>query len=90
MGTKTRHIWEIKIEGVLDPQWAEWFNGMTITSKATEDGLLVTTLTGPTADQAALRGILCKLLDLNLTLISTRRIEANSKEEHENGSKKCL
>ena len=44
----------------------------------------IATLIGPVANQAALRGILCKLWDLNLTLISVRRIEAHGKEEHEN------
>ena len=44
----------------------------------------VTTLTGPVADQSALRGILSKIWDLNLTLISVRRIEADGEEENKN------
>ncbi len=70
MGTKTGQVWEIKVKGALDPQWAAWFNGMMVTF----DGS-VTTLTGPVVDQAALRGILCKLWDLNLTLISVAQVQ---------------
>ncbi|MBN1180105.1 MAG: hypothetical protein JXD18_12910 [Anaerolineae bacterium] len=81
MGTQTGQVWEIKVQGALDPQWAEWFNGMTITAEGADDGLPVTTLTGPVADQAALRGILCKLWDLNLTLISARRVETDGEGE---------
>lgn len=73
-------VYRIQVEGLLDHKWVAWFNGMSIAF----DGS-TTTLIGPVADQAALRGILCKLWDLNLNLISTRRIETDNKEEHENG-----
>jgi hypothetical protein len=43
-----------------------------------------TTLVGPVVDQAALRGLLCRLWDLNLTLISVRRLAADGKEENTN------
>jgi hypothetical protein len=62
-------IYQIKMQGRLDESWSGWFNGMTVTS----DGD-TTTLTGPVADQSALRGILTKLWDLNLALISVTRI----------------
>lgn len=62
--------YQIRVQGRLDRDWSGWLRGMTVTS---EGG--VTTLTGPVADQAALRGILCKLWDLNLTLASVVQID---------------
>ena len=65
-------IYRIQIEGELDEQWSDWFSGMTV---AVEDGRRkVTTLTG-FADQAALRGILNKIWDLNLILISVNPVD---------------
>ena len=61
--------YEIRAEGVLDERWSAWFCGLAITS----DGE-VTTITGPVADQSALHGLLAKVHDLGLTLISVRRI----------------
>jgi hypothetical protein len=66
-------VYQIKVRGKLDESWSDWLSGMTITS---ESG--ITTLTGPVADQAALRGLLSKSWALNLILISAIRIETNS------------
>lgn len=66
-------VYQIRIQGRLDESWSDWFNGMTITF---ESG--ITTLTGAVADQSALRGLLCKIWDLNLTLISVNKIEMDS------------
>lgn len=77
-------IYEIRIEGELDPDWQEWFSGLDVRLTDTRDQSPTTALTGPVADQAALRGLLCKLWDLNLTLISVRRMEAVGREEREN------
>ncbi len=74
--------YQIKVEGKLDEGWSDWFSGMAVTFE--RGSTPITTLTGPVADQAALRGMLCKLWDLNLTLISVRRIEANSTKEEDN------
>jgi len=63
-------VYQITIQGRLDESWAGWFSGMTITS-----GDDMTTLTGAVADQSALRGILTRLWDLNLDLISVNRGE---------------
>jgi hypothetical protein len=60
-----RNSYRIQIEGQLDEDWSEWFDGLAIT---VEDS--VSTLTAAGLDQAALRGILCRLWDLNLVLIS--------------------
>lgn len=77
-------IYEIQVQGELDQGWKNWFNGLAVTLTHTSGQPPVTALIGPVADQAALRGILCKLWDLNLTLISVHCIEADGKEEREN------
>lgn len=64
-------MYQIRVQGTIDQRWTNWFAGMTI---ATDGRTSVTTLTGYVADQAALRGILTKLWDLNLDLISVHRI----------------
>jgi hypothetical protein len=76
--------YEIQVRGELDRGWEAYFSGLAVTLTYTSDQTPLTTLIVPIADQAALRGMLCKLWDLNLTLISVRRIEAEGKEEHEN------
>jgi hypothetical protein len=62
--------YQIKVQGRLDESWSGWFNSMTITFEGD-----TTTLTGAVVDQAALRGILSRLWDLNLALISVNPIE---------------
>jgi hypothetical protein len=58
--------YEIKIKGHLDARWSEWFSGMRLTHLE-GDGTL---LAGPLPDQAALHGLLERIRDLNITLIS--------------------
>ena len=62
--------YEIRIQGHLDPRWEAWFDGLIITTE--DDG--TTTIHGPIADQAALHGLLQKLRDLGLPLISVQPI----------------
>jgi hypothetical protein len=62
-------IYKIHIEGPLDETWSAWFDGLAITPAA--DG--GTLLSGPLEDQAALHGILMKIRDLGLTLVSVTR-----------------
>ena len=64
-------IYEIRIKGHLDRRWADWFEGLTITLE--EDG--DTLLTGPVIDQAALHGLLKKVRDLGMPLISVGPVE---------------
>lgn len=64
--------YQIRIEGHLGPQWVEWFEGMSITP----EGHGHTLLTGLLADQAALHGLLKKVRDLGMTLVSINRIDA--------------
>jgi hypothetical protein len=59
-------LYEIRLKGHLDDRWAEWFEGLTI--KLEEDG--DTLLTGPVVDQAALHGLLKKVRDLGMPLVS--------------------
>ncbi len=61
-------IYEIRLTGHLDENWAGWFAGMTIA--LTEDG--DTIITGPVADQAALHGLLKKVRDLGVPLLYTK------------------
>lgn len=64
-------IYLIKVGGRLDLRWSDWFDGFTITVQASGDTLLV----GPVADQPALHGLLHKIRDLSLPLLSLERIE---------------
>lgn len=66
-------IYHITVQGELDSGWTEWFDSMDVTIEQMDEGIPNTTLTGPVADQSALRGIMNKLWDLNLTLVSVRR-----------------
>jgi hypothetical protein len=61
--------YEIRIDGVLDERWSSWFDGLQITS----DPGGVTVMEGPIADDAALHGLLTKIRDLGLPLISVHR-----------------
>jgi hypothetical protein len=76
--------YRIRVQGRLDERRADWFEGMTMGLERASDDTLITTLTGAVADQARLRGILSKLWDLNLTLISVTCIETREIEpEHD-------
>ena len=68
-------VYEIQIKGLLDDRWQEWFDGMTLEHiKNGATGQECTLITGPIADQPALHGLLEKIRDLNLTLISVKKI----------------
>ena len=64
-------IYQIRIKGQLDSQWMDWFGGLTITLEENGDTLL----TGPVLDQAALYGLLRKVRDLGMPLISVSPVE---------------
>ena len=59
-------VYQIRVKGHLDPQWASWFGEMAVTPEDDGDTLL----TGPVVDQAALHGLLRKVRDLGIPLIS--------------------
>ena len=64
-------VYQIRIKGHLGPQWTDWFEGLTITLEG--DGN--TLLTGPVIDQAALHGLLKKVRDLGMPLVSVSPVE---------------
>jgi hypothetical protein len=74
--------YQIKVQGRLDENWSDWFNGMTIELETEGDSPPITTLTVAVADQAKLRGILSKIWDLNLTVISVAQIEPQECKRH--------
>ena len=61
--------YEIRVEGVLDRRWAAWFGGLHVETDGTQ-----TVISGLLTDQAALHGLLAKIRDLGLCLISVRRL----------------
>ncbi len=63
--------YEIHVQGRLDPRWAAWFDGMILTP----DGNGTTVIRGRVADQAALHGLLARLRDLGLPLLSVAQVE---------------
>ena len=63
--------YEIRIKGHLDDRWANWFEGLTLSREDNGE----TRLTGPVADQTALHGLLRKVRDLGLALVSVVRVE---------------
>jgi hypothetical protein len=67
-------IYEIRIKGHIEARWADWFGGLSITLE--EDG--DTLLTGPVVDQAALYGVLRKVRDVGMPLVSVIRVEPDS------------
>jgi hypothetical protein len=64
-------VYQVRIKGHLGPRWTDWFGGLSITLEDNGDTLL----TGPVEDQAALHGLLRKIRDLGMPLISAIRIE---------------
>ena len=64
-------LYEIRVVGHLDTRWADWFEGLSFTHES--DG--TTILYGPVVDQAALHGLLRKVRDLGMPLISAIRVE---------------
>jgi hypothetical protein len=69
-------VYQIRIKGHLGHQWTEWFEGLSIT--LTDNG--ETLLTGPLVDQAALHGVLKKVRDLALPLVSVRTVKPGQED----------
>ena len=72
-------VYQIRVKGHLGREWADWFDGLTITLE--EDGQ--TLLTAVVVDQAALHGILKKVRDLGLPLLAVNSIEAGQQDPSE-------
>jgi len=75
--SKERGLYTIRVKGLLDPRWSDWFDGLTVTATGTGE----TVLSGLVADQSALHGLLERIRDLNLTLISVSQTEAKLQQE---------
>ena len=73
-------IYRIRIQGNLDSKWSEFLANMSIASERTQSGKPIAVLTGLLADQAALRGVLNRIWDLNLAVISVDRIDRHREE----------
>ena len=67
-----QHV-EIRVKGRIDEHWSDWFDDLTITHTDQDE----TILSGTVVDQAALYGLLAKLRDLGLPLLSVNRVEPN-------------
>ena len=74
--TSNAKVYEIRLKGHLEARWEQWFDGLIISLE--EDGS--TLLSGPLADQAALHGILKKVRDVGLTLLSVNTVKPEGTE----------
>ncbi len=70
------NVYLIRVKGNLDAKWADWFNNLSITPQPRDETLLI----GPIADQSALHGVLAKIRDLGLPLLSVERLETSHNE----------
>ena len=72
-----QEVYQIFVKGHLDSEWSDWFDGLTITLVSSGE----TILSGPVIDQTALHGVLIKIRDLGLPLLSLTRIEPEREKE---------
>jgi hypothetical protein len=77
--------YEIHVEGHLDERWTSWFEGMTICKTFDAQGKPITSLTGTVVDQSALCGVLSRVCDLGVHLISVQR-QQSSETDRSNDS----
>jgi hypothetical protein len=70
--------YEIRLKGHLEPRWSAWFEGMSVTA---EDGG-TTVVVGPVVDQAALQGLLRKVHDMGVQLVSVTQLDADAPDAH--------
>ena len=68
-----RAVYQIRVKGNLDLKWSDWFDGFNIAPQEDDE----TVLSGPVVDQAALHGLLAKIADLGLPLLSVKRVEGD-------------
>jgi hypothetical protein len=73
-------VYQIRLKGHLHPQWSDWFEGLTIALEDNGDTLL----TGAVIDQAALHGILKKIRDLGMSLLSVNSIGPGPQDTSDN------
>lgn len=73
-GQMRQEVYQIVVKGHLDSEWSDWFDGLAVTTLDNGE----TILSGPIADQTALHGVLIKIRDLGLPLVSLTRIETST------------
>jgi hypothetical protein len=69
-----RPTYEVRVEGLLGDTWSAWFDGLEVTAEGEQS-----VLTGQLEDDAALHGVLAKIRDLGLQLISVRRLDSGDR-----------
>jgi len=72
--------YEIRLEGVLHAGWSTWFEGLRVSADGTQ-----TVLSGELADQSALHGVLAKVRDLGMRLVSVRQLDADDDADDAEG-----
>jgi hypothetical protein len=78
--------YEIELKGRLDKRWEVWFEGLTIITEVDEMDTPITVLSGAVSDQAALHGILAKIRDIGIPLLSVRQIGMEKEDRLSSGS----
>lgn len=73
-------VYEIKVKGHIDEAWSSWFEDLEITTGFEEDGTAVTIFTGQLDDQPTLHGVLARIRDINLPLVSVNQVEIEMKD----------
>ena len=76
--SQMKRYYQITVEGRIDPSWSEWLDDLQLVSRKEANGMYLTTLSGVLTDQAALRGLLNRLWDLNLVLYSIQQLDPTS------------
>lgn len=67
------NYYRIIVEGCVDPSWSDWLGGLKLDSLKEENGLMITKLSGKLMDQSALRGLMNRIWDLNLVVLSLQQ-----------------
>jgi hypothetical protein len=70
------NTYKITVEGHLDQRWSSWLDGLTLTHFVSQDGKPQTMIVGIIADQAGLHGVLARVRDIRVTVVSVTRIES--------------
>lgn len=76
-----REVYEIRVKGVLHREWTDWFEGMVVSPQPGGETLVK----GPLADQAALHGLLHKIRDMGIPLLSVTRVDAKDRSDPQLG-----
>jgi len=76
--TPSATFYAIEVSGRFGEEWSEWFGNMTLTIKSSAEGSTITVLSGPVPDRAALFGILNRIRDLGVRLISVNPIDTDA------------